>query len=461
MKGTNANLPDDIVVKNFYKVDRNYHVRFDATSREYLYVIKNANTPPAIGFNNCLWIKKNLNIEKMNKAAKYLIGEKDFSAFRASGCQSKSSIREITKAKINREGKYIYFFIKGNAFMLNMVRIITGTLLDVGTNKINITDFKDPTVIATGPLTSDKLSNQIIAITNSENLAFFDAIAPIVYLESIDMKKAWFQSRYDKGNDENDRKAYLNCPLNEIQYKQFIDDILISSKIDFKDWEKNTPFFQSCLPIEIMAESGIETLRFGPMKPVGLRNPHKHNERPHAVVQLRPDNKEKTLYNMVGFQTKMKYASQVEVFKKIPGMENVQFARLGGIHRNTFINTPHLLSNELSLKNAPNIYFAGQITGVEGYVECSAFGLLVSYFIDQNIKNKKPIIPPPTTAIGSLYHHLLFKNDFVEFQPMNVNFGLFKELPKNNARKLKKEIKKVALTTKAKRDWCEWMSSIN
>ena len=325
----------------------------------------------------------------------------------------------------------------------------------------NITDFKDPTVIATGPLTSDKLSNQIIAITNSENLAFFDAIAPIVYLESIDMKKAWFQSRYDKGNDENDRKAYLNCPLNEIQYKQFIDDILISSKIDFKDWEKNTPYFQSCLPIEIMAESGIETLRFGPMKPVGLRNPHKHNERPHAVVQLRPDNKEKTLYNMVGFQTKMKYASQVEVFKKIPGMENVQFARLGGIHRNTFINTPNLLSNDLSLKNASNIYFAGQITGVEGYVESTAIGLLVSYFIDQKIKNKKPIIPPPTTAIGSLYHHLLFKNDFVEFQPMNVNFGLFQELPKIKGPKLKKEIKKVALTSKAKEDWTNWISAIN
>ena len=325
----------------------------------------------------------------------------------------------------------------------------------------NIKDFKDPTVIATGPLTSDQLSNQIISITNSENLAFFDAIAPIVYLESIDMKKAWFQSRYDKGNDKNDRTAYLNCPLNEIQYKQFIDDILISSKIDFKDWEKNTPYFQSCLPIEIMAESGIETLRFGPMKPVGLRNPHKHNERPHAVVQLRPDNKEKTLYNMVGFQTKMKYASQVEVFKKIPGMENVQFARLGGIHRNTFINTPHLLSNELSLKNASNIYFAGQITGVEGYVESTAIGLLVSYFIDQKIKNKKPIIPPPTTAIGSLYHHLLFKNDFVEFQPMNVNFGLFQELPKIKGHKLKKEVKKVALTSKAKEDWTNWISAIN
>ena len=275
------------------------------------------------------------------------------------------------------------------------------------------------------------------------------------------MKKAWFQSRYDKGNDENDRKAYLNCPLNEIQYKQFIDDILISSKIDFKDWEKNTPYFQSCLPIEIMAESGIETLRFGPMKPVGLRNPHNNNERPHAVVQLRPDNKEKTLYNMVGFQTKMKYASQVEVFKKIPGMENVQFARLGGIHRNTFINTPHLLSNELSLKNSSNIYFAGQITGVEGYVESTAIGLLVSYFIDQKIKNKKPIIPPPTTAIGSLYHHLLFKNDFVEFQPMNVNFGLFQELPKIKGHKLKKEVKKVALTSKAKEDWTNWISAIN
>ena len=335
-----------------------------------------------------------------------------------------------------------------------LINIINEEVLD-------LSKFKEPTVISTGPLTSNRLSDQIIEITKSNKLAFFDAIAPIVYLESVNMNKAWFQSRYDKGDEESDKKAYLNCPLNEIQYKEFIDDIIKASKIDFKDWEKNTPYFQSCLPIEIMAESGIETLRFGPMKPVGLRNPHKNNERPHAVVQLRPDNKEKTLYNMVGFQTKMKYASQVEVFKKIPGMENVQFARLGGIHRNTFINTPHLLSNELSLKNASNIYFAGQITGVEGYVESTAIGLLVSYFIDQKIKNKKPIIPPPTTAIGSLYHHLLFKNELVEFQPMNVNFGLFQELPKIKGPKLKKEIKKVALTSKAKEDWTNWISAIN
>ena len=335
-----------------------------------------------------------------------------------------------------------------------LINIINEEVLDVS-------KFKEPTVISTGPLTSNPLSDQIISITKSDKLAFFDAIAPIVYLESVNMNKAWFQSRYDKGNEESDKKAYLNCPLDEIQYKEFIDDIIKASKIDFKDWEKNTPYFQSCLPIEIMAESGIETLRFGPMKPVGLKNPHDNNNRPYAVVQLRPDNKEKTLYNMVGFQTKMKYGSQIDVFRKIPGLENVQFARLGGIHRNTFINTPKLLSNELSLKNQPNIYFAGQITGVEGYVESTAIGLLVAFFIDQKISKKPNIPPPPTTAIGSLYHHLLFKNEFVDFQPMNVNFGLFKELPKNKVRKLKKEIKKVALTTKAKEDWCKWMSSIN
>ena len=334
-----------------------------------------------------------------------------------------------------------------------LINIINEEVLDVS-------KFKEPTVISTGPLTSNPLSDQIIAITKSDKLAFFDAIAPIVYLESVNMNKAWFQSRYDKGNEESDKKAYLNCPLNEIQYKEFIDDIIKASKIDFKDWEKNTPYFQSCLPIEIMAESGIETLRFGPMKPVGLKNPHDNNNRPYAVVQLRPDNKEKTLYNMVGFQTKMKYGSQIDVFRKIPGLENVQFARLGGIHRNTFINTPKLLSDELSLKNQSNIYFAGQITGVEGYVESTAIGLLVAFFIDQKISKKQNIPPPPTTAIGSLYHHLLFKNEFVDFQPMNVNFGLFKELPKNKVRKLKKEIKKIALTTKAKEDWCKWMSSI-
>ena len=341
-------------------------------------------------------------------------------------------------------------------------KISSNPLINVINEEVlDLSKFKEPTVISTGPLTSNRLSDQIIEITKSDKLAFFDAIAPIVYLESVNMNKAWFQSRYDKGNEESDKKAYLNCPLNEIQYKEFIDDIIKASKIDFKDWEKNTPYFQSCLPIEIMAESGIETLRFGPMKPVGLKNPHDNNNRPYAVVQLRPDNKEKTLYNMVGFQTKMKYGSQIDVFRKIPGLENVQFARLGGIHRNTFINTPKLLSDELSLKNQSNIYFAGQITGVEGYVESTAIGLLVAFFIDKKISKKQYIPPPPTTAIGSLYHHLLFENEFVDFQPMNVNFGLFKELPKNNARKLKKEMKKVALTTKAKKDWCIWMSSIN
>ena len=341
-------------------------------------------------------------------------------------------------------------------------KISSNPLINVINEEVlDLSKFKEPTVISTGPLTSNRLSDQIIEITKSNKLAFFDAIAPIIYLESVNMDKAWFQSRYDKGDEESDKKAYLNCPLNEIQYKEFIDDIIKASKIDFKDWEKNTPYFQSCLPIEIMAESGIETLRFGPMKPVGLKNPHDNNNRPYAVVQLRPDNKEKTLYNMVGFQTKMKYGSQIDVFRKIPGLENVQFARLGGIHRNTFINTPKLLSDELSLKNQSNIYFAGQITGVEGYVESTAIGLLVAFFIDKKISKKQYIPPPPTTAIGSLYHHLLFENEFVDFQPMNVNFGLFKELPKNNARKLKKEMKKVALTTKAKKDWCIWMSSIN
>ena len=247
----------------------------------------------------------------------------------------------------------------------------------------------DIVVIATGPLTTKKLSEEIEKITSKKSLDFFDAIAPIVYHESIDMNIAWKQSRYDKGDGDD----YINCPLTKSEYFKLIENIKNSPKTEFKDFE-NTPFFESCLPIEEMIRRGPETLRYGPLKPVGLTNKHS-NEKPYAVVQLRQDNKLGTLYNMVGFQTKMKYASQVEVFKKIPGMENVQFARLGGIHRNTFINTPHLLSNELSLKNASNIYFAGQITGVEGYVESTAIGLLVSYFIDQKIKNKNLLYPHP------------------------------------------------------------------
>lgn len=304
-------------------------------------------------------------------------------------------------------------------------------------------------IIATGPLTDNKLMQDIIKITGAENLSFFDAIAPIVYKDSIDFSKAWFQSRYDKGEG----KDYINCPLTKDQYYQFVEDLINGDKTEFKEWEKNTPYFDACLPIEVMAERGKDTLSFGPMKPVGLTNPHS-DEIPFAVVQLRQDNKLATLYNIVGFQTKLKYGAQKEVFTKIPGLENVEFARLGGIHRNSFINSPILLSKQLQMKLLPNIRFAGQITGVEGYVESAACGMLAGMFAGLELLEKEVITPPAETALGALLNHITGGAEAECFQPMNINFGLFPPLEK----RCKKSDRKAAYAKRALNKLKEWLS---
>lgn len=292
-------------------------------------------------------------------------------------------------------------------------------------------------IVATGPLTSDKLSQSILQAAGEEYLAFFDAIAPIVHKDSIDFSKAWYQSRYDKVGPIGDGKDYINCPLTKEQYFKFINDLVESDKAEFKDWEKDTPYFDGCLPIEVMAARGVETLRFGPMKPVGLTNPHAE-EKQYAVVQLRQDNKLGTLYNIVGFQTKMKYGSQADIFRTIPGLENAEFARLGGIHRNTFINSPKVLDKTLRLKNKPYVRFAGQITGVEGYVESAASGLMAGRFAVSELLGEEFSFPPEVTAIGSLLAHVTTEENAETFQPMNINFGLipsFEERVKKKERK--------------------------
>jgi methylenetetrahydrofolate--tRNA-(uracil-5-)-methyltransferase len=284
----------------------------------------------------------------------------------------------------------------------------------------------DSVIIATGPLTSPALAQAIQSLTGEDALAFFDAIAPIVHKESIDLSRAWFQSRYDKAGPGGDGADYINCPLTEEQYAAFIAALLASEKTQFKEWE-GTSYFEGCLPIEVMAERGPETPRFGPMKPVGLTDPHT-GRRPHAVVQLRQDNALGTLYNMVGFQTKLKHAEQTRIFRTIPGLENAQFARLGGLHRNTFINSPKLLDASLRLKAMPSLRFAGQITGVEGYVESSAIGLLAGRFAVVERLGAHLVPPPLTTAFGALLNHITIGADAKTFQPMNVNFGLFPDL---------------------------------
>lgn len=311
-------------------------------------------------------------------------------------------------------------------------------------------------IVATGPLTSSALAQNIRTITGSEHLAFFDAIAPIVYTDSIDLDIAWRQSRYDKGGTEDERKAYLNCPLNKEQYEAFIDALLAAEKTEFHQGEA-TGYFDGCLPIEVMAERGRETLRFGPMKPVGLTNPHHPDQKPYAVVQLRRDNKLGTLYNIVGFQTKMKYGAQTQVFKMIPGLENAQFARLGGIHRNTFINSPILLDEQMRLRSYQNIRFAGQITGVEGYVESAAMGLLAGRLAASEILGKKLLPPPADTAIGALITHISGGAEAKTFQPMNVNFGLFPPIDAKGGRRGRKERYK-AYTDRAKVSFKTWLT---
>ena len=284
------------------------------------------------------------------------------------------------------------------------------------------------TIIATGPLTAPSLANAILAETGEDSLAFFDAIAPIVYKDSIDFSKAWMQSRYDKKGPGGDGADYINCPLDKEQYETFIEALVASDQTEFKDFEKDTPYFESCLPIEVMAARGAETLRWGPMKPVGLTNKHNPTVKAHAIVQLRQDNALGTLYNMVGFQTKMKYGAQAEIFKAIPGLEKARFARLGGIHRNTFINSPKLLNRQLQLKSRTDLRFAGQIMGVEGYVESAALGLITGRMAAAQALGHDYAAPPLTTAMGALVEHVTggyLTGPKAKFQPMNINFGLF------------------------------------
>ena len=302
------------------------------------------------------------------------------------------------------------------------------------------------TIIATGPLTSPDLAKEIATATGEDELSFFDAIAPIVHFDSIDFDKAWFQSRYDKVGPGGNGKDYINCPLDEGQYNTFIDSLIGGDKTVFKKWE-NVPYFDGCLPIEVMAERGRETLRHGPMKPMGLTNSHKPDEKPYAVVQLRQDNALGTLYNIVGFQTKLKYGAQADIFRAIPGLEKAEFARLGGIHRNTYLNSPKVLNERLSLKNKPHIRFAGQITGCEGYVESASIGILAARFAVAELEGKELELPPISSAMGALLHHITTGHVAYDetgesnekskrsFQPMNVNFGLLPPVDKTLLKK--------------------------
>ncbi len=326
------------------------------------------------------------------------------------------------------------------------------------------------TIVATGPLTSERLGGTISRLTGRDELAFFDAIAPIIHKDSIDFDKVWFQSRYDKPGPGGTGADYINCALDKAQYDEFIADLLAGEKTDFRDWEKNTPYFEGCLPIEVMAERGPETLRHGPMKPVGLTNPHHPELKPHAVIQLRQDNALGTLWNMVGFQTKLLYGEQTRIFRKIPGLEQAVFARLGGLHRNTFLNSPKLLDTSLRLKNMPELRFAGQITGVEGYVESAAMGLLAGRFAAAELLSAGGSLlapPPPTSAHGALVAHLTGGHLVAKksFQPMNVNFGLFPpvEIPKvdENGKRIKGKQKslarKQAHSRRALADFAAWL----
>jgi len=330
-------------------------------------------------------------------------------------------------------------------------------------------DDWDNVIVATGPLTSPALADAIRTLSGEDDLAFFDAIAPIVHFDSINMDKAWRQSRYDKPGPGGDTAAYINCAMDEDQYNAFIDALIEAPKTEFKDWEKDTPYFEGCLPIEVMAERGRETLRFGPMKPVGLTNPHAPDKRPHAVVQLRQDNALGTLWNMVGFQTKLKYGAQSDVFRMIPGLEAATFARLGGIHRNTFLNSPKLLDERLRLRSLPRLRFAGQITGVEGYVESAAMGLLTGRLAASERLGFTLDLPPKTTAHGALAAHITggHVSGAKTFQPMNVNFGLFPdiEMPKLDSEgrrakgKEKGRLRKKAMAGRALDDFRNWVET--
>ena len=308
-----------------------------------------------------------------------------------------------------------------------------------------------PTIIATGPLTGSKLAQAIADQTGEGALAFFDAIAPIVHRESIDMDKAWMAARWDKGG-----KDYINCPLDRDQYQAFVQLLIEGEKMPFHDWEKDTPYFEGCMPIEVMAERGVETLRHGPMKPMGLDDP-RTGRWPYAAVQLRQDNKLATLWNMVGFQTKLRHGEQVRIFRTIPGLENAEFARLGGIHRNSFINSPRLLDQELRLKSKANIRFAGQITGCEGYVESAAVGILAARFAIAELRGERLPAPPPETAVGALLAHITGGAEVDTFQPMNINFGLMPPI----AGRWKRADRKKAYTDRARAALPGWLQQLS
>ncbi len=313
-------------------------------------------------------------------------------------------------------------------------------------------------IFATGPLTSGALGKALQQQTGAEALAFFDAIAPIVYFDTIDMDVAWLQSRYDKGETEEEQKAYINCPMTKEQYEGFIDALLAAEKTEFHEGE-TAGYFDGCLPIEVMAERGRETLRHGPMKPIGLTNPHNPEQKAYAVVQLRRDNALGTLYNIVGFQTKMKYGAQTEVFRRIPGLENASFARLGGIHRNTFLNSPTLLDAQMRLRARPNLRFAGQITGVEGYVESASMGLLAGRMAAAEILGRELPAVPQDSAHGALIHHITGGAEAKTFQPMNVNFGLFRPLEGLRGGRRGRKERYKGYTDRAKTVWQEWLAA--
>ncbi len=334
--------------------------------------------------------------------------------------------------------------------------ILAHPLIEVVRERIDTIPADGPTIIATGPLTAAPLAEAIAEATGRDQLAFFDAIAPIVHGDSVDMEIAWKASRWDKGSPDGDGKDYINCPMNKEQYEAFVQGLVDGPKTEFKQWEKDTPYFEGCMPIEVMAERGRETLRHGPMKPIGLDNP-RTGRWPYAVVQLRQDNALGTLWNMVGFQTKLKYEAQAALFRTIPALENAQFARLGGLHRNTFIKSPDLLDETLRLRTMPHVRFAGQITGCEGYVESAAVGMLAGLLTAAQILESDMALPPVQTALGALLGHITGGADAESYQPMNVNFGLF---PPITDESVKKKARKQAYTDRAREAFAGWQAQV-